>query len=708
MAVQSELESLLKEQPTKDDFSDPEGFEDDVSDSELLADLYAKEPTPQIYEERCLIVFGLPIATKEKYPKLEGVLNKFFKIQDFVPVYHVPVDGNGTTKGYCFIEYPSKDIAEAARVVLDGLQLDRNHTFSAYSMSLLHNAPAPEANWSVPQKRKFPDNVGDPWWFVKNPKCVDQFAIQVQSRKSAGLNLAVYSALNGGNLECIEGRENWSEHIFKWSPYGTYLATLHKPGVVLWGGSKFDRWQRYNHEMADYIEFSPRESYLVTYSCDDKFSSDTENSLRIFDVFTGECKKSFSPSHQGSGVVHSWPFFKWSFDEAYFGFCRPKGNNIFVYDTTTFTLNENKAIELDGLVTFDWNPSKNLIAYYCEERPASNAPAEIGVIEFPSRAKVRAQRIFSVSAANLFWQKAGNYLAAHTERYNSVRKNKDGQTKLTGVASHLEIFDFSDKLVAVQTIQLSEPFIAFGWEPKGDRFCVLQGSSNKSTPLVYRMDKGKPTPQCISKLDAGMQLNTVNWAPQGGWLTVYASNSTAGHVFFIDTNGSEATKIRGTEHQSVNYGSWDPTGRYFVTASLANSRYDPSYRIHTFQGRELYRKSIDTLMRFKWRPRPPVHLTEQKQKEIRRNLKQISQKFEEEDRREQQQLSKEMLAKRKETLERFNTLRNQHRERYEAERSARVKLRDGLDTDETVESDMVEEQVTMVVKTEKKEIIVEE
>jgi translation initiation factor 3 subunit B len=144
-------------------------------------------------------------------------------------------------------------------------------------------------------------------------------------------------------------------------------------------------------------------------------------------------------------------------------------------------------------------------------------------------------------------------LAAHTERYNAVRKTKEGGSKLTGVVSHLEIFDFTEKLVAVQTIQLPEPFIAFDWDPKGDRFCVLQGSSNKSTPLIYKIEKGKTTPQCISKLDAGMQLNTISWAPQGGWLVVYASGSTAGNVFFIDTNGTEATKSRGIEHSSINY-----------------------------------------------------------------------------------------------------------------------------------------------------------
>lgn len=106
----------------------------------------------------------------------------------------------------------------------------------------------------------------------------------------------------------------------------------------------------------------------MTYSCDDRRPSEKEHSLRIFDTFTGEQKKTFSPSSQGPGSVHSWPFFKWSHDEQHFGFCRPKGNNIYIYDTSNFMINNNKPIELDGLVTFEWNPAKNLIAYYCEER----------------------------------------------------------------------------------------------------------------------------------------------------------------------------------------------------------------------------------------------------------------------------------------------------------------------------------------------------
>lgn len=229
--------------------------------------------------------------------------------------------------------------------------------------------------------------------------------------------------------------------------------------------------------------------------------------------------------------------------------------------------------------------------------------------------------------------------------------------------------------MSVQTYQLAEPFVNFGWEPKGDKFCVLIGSGNKVTPLVYKVDPGKPAPILCSKLDAGVQLSVVKWAPQGGWLVVYAENSPAGQAIFIDASGAEATRLRIVEHPSMNYGEWDPTGRYFVTASVGHGRYETGYRIHTFQGREIVKKPLDGLTRFKWRPRPKIVIPEAKTKEIRRNLKNLSRKFEEEDRKEQDKASKELIEKRREYMSAFNALRQRAQERYTAERAERLKLR---------------------------------
>uniref|UniRef100_A0A915ERS8 Eukaryotic translation initiation factor 3 subunit B n=1 Tax=Ditylenchus dipsaci TaxID=166011 RepID=A0A915ERS8_9BILA len=632
------------------------------------------------------MVFGIPVCGEDRLPKLKNVLGKLFSMAN--PAYKdvYPLDEEKKTKGYCFLEYPTKEFAEYACLLLDGHVLDKSHTFSAYPLTALRKVEEPDRNWTPPQKRPYVD-VGDLWWWLQNPKCLDQFAIQVENPTSAVVTLAVYWNGRGSAEPTLVNEEaNWSENIFKWSPHGSFLTTLHKQGIALWGGEKLAKVQRFQHEDVNFIEFSPNEKYLVTYSREERRFGDGENCLRIFDVFTGEMKKSFSPSGQGSARIHDWPFFKWSPTEEYFAFCRPKGNTINVYETSNFTLCDNLPIALD--------------AYYCEERASAGAPAVIGLIEFPSRNNLRSSRIFSVSAANLFWQKAGQYLAAHTERYNNAKKTKDKEIKLTGVASHLEIFDCTEKEVAVQTIQLQEPFINFGWEPKGNKFCVLIGNSNKVTPLVYRLDKGKPMPILVSKIEAGIQLNTVEWAPQGGWLSVFGANSSAGHVFFIDTNGAEAIRTRIVEHPSMNQGVWDPTGRYFVTCSLGRKGYESGYRIHTFQGRELVRKNIEVLVRFKWRPRPPAPLSEQKIKEIRRNLKQISMKFEEEDRREQLKVSKELVEHRRKFMSEFSSVRDQNRKLYEQELKERLMLRDGCNTDNIEAGDLVDETITIPLTTQ--------
>ena len=100
------------------------------------------------------------------------------------------------------------------------------------------------------------------------------------------------------------------------------------------------------------------------------------------------------------------------------------------------------------------------------------------------------------------------------------------------MASHIEIFELTSKKdVALMNLPLAEAFINFGWEPNGmtwsnnlknlsclgDKFCVLIGNQAKATPFVYRIDAMKHTPVCLGKLESGVQLNTVSFAPQGGW-----------------------------------------------------------------------------------------------------------------------------------------------------------------------------------------------
>lgn len=43
---------------------------------------------------------------------------------------------------------------------------------------------------------------------------------------------------------------------------GSYLATLHKPGVALWGTADFVRVRKFEHQGVQRIDFSPCERFV--------------------------------------------------------------------------------------------------------------------------------------------------------------------------------------------------------------------------------------------------------------------------------------------------------------------------------------------------------------------------------------------------------------------------------------------------------------
>ena len=64
----------------------------------------------------------------------------------------------------------------------------------------------------------------------------------------------------------VQSRNRWTETYVKWSPLGTYLATFHTRGIALWGGEDFHQITKFSHPDVEFIEFSPCEKYIVTFS----------------------------------------------------------------------------------------------------------------------------------------------------------------------------------------------------------------------------------------------------------------------------------------------------------------------------------------------------------------------------------------------------------------------------------------------------------
>jgi len=97
--------------------------------------------------------------------------------------------------------------------------------------------------------------------------------------------------------------------------------------------------------------------------------------------------------------------------------------------------------------------------------------------------------------------------------------------------------------------------------------------------------------------------------------------------------------------------------------------------MYTFQGRIIKRTILKNFVQFLWRPRPPTLLSEEKQKEIKKNLKKYYAAFEQKDRLRLTRASKELLEKRSQLRETFMEYRNKRIAEWVDQKSRRVMLR---------------------------------
>lgn len=233
--------------------------------------------------------------------------------------------------------------------------------------------------------------------------------------------------------------QKWTESYTQWSPYGTFFATIHGPGVALWGGSSFDRINRFAHPEVKLIDFSPFERYLVTWSPRpieaanelrslSPFTEEDEgNHVAVWDVISGQLLRTFPMVGDQSNELQKrivWPMFKWSPDEKYLGRVTP-GQQISIYEAPSMGLLGKKSLKIDGVADFEWAPMsdrekeqlegkgkgnaddkeaaakaaatpvrENIIAFWTPE--VQNQPARVTLMHVPSRTTIRSKNLFNV------------------------------------------------------------------------------------------------------------------------------------------------------------------------------------------------------------------------------------------------------------------------------------------------------------------------
>merc|ERR1712054_151539 len=140
-------------------------------------------------------------------------------------------------------------------------------------------------------------------------------------------------------------------------------------------------------------------------------------------------------------------------------------------------------------------------------------------------------------------------------------------------------------------------------------------------------------------------------------------SGTAGNLEWVDVNQTQT--IGEAEHFMCSDIEWDPTGR-FVATSVSHWRHqmENGYHMWTSHGRELRHDKKEKFFQLLWRPRPPSKLSEAKEKEIRKNLRLYSKKYEEEDAKLKLTLDADLLQARQRKSEAFEAELKKRQEAY--------------------------------------------
>ncbi|KAL2215031.1 eukaryotic translation initiation factor 3 subunit B [Thermoascus aurantiacus ATCC 26904] len=692
-----------------------------------------------------VVLDGLPIVPEESKPKLIKYLLKKLNTVGHTSedAIFMPLNDKKMSEGFAFVEYDTPEQALAAVKHLHGTPLDKKHTMLVNKLTDIDRYGREgriDEEYKPPHIEPFQEKEHLRWW-LGDPNARDQFAI------FRGDKVGVFWNMKNNPPENIVDRAHWTQLFVQWSPQGTYLASTHPQGVQLWGGPSFSKQKQFPHPFVQLIEFSPGESYLTTWSArpiqvDEPgvltYEEDGKNII-IWDIASGKPLRSFVSHELAAGPDGEaaqkkkvqWPAFKWSADEKYVARML-QGQSISIYELPRMNLLDKTSVKIEGVMDFEWapaTPSREGVKHYeqllCFWTPEIGAnPAKVGLMSIPSKEIVRTRNLFNVSDVKLHWQSEATYLCVKVDRHSKSKKS---------MATNLEIFRIKEKGVPVEVVDsLKDTVINFAWEPKGDRFVLITTGeaptgaavAPKTAVSFFAPEKTKGGVVGNFKLIRTIEKKTSNaiyWSPKGRFVvvaTVHSQQHFDLDFWDLDFEGEkpESEKdlaanlqlMKTIEHYGVTDIEWDPTGRYVVSsASVWTHSMENGWNIHTFAGQTLAEHPTDKFKQFLWRPRPPTFLSKEEQKQIRKNLREYSREFEEEDKYAVDIANTAVVEKRKRVLSEWLAWIRREKELLIEERKALGLPEEGDDAVDLIRVPGAEARADTVVEEIVEEIIEE-
>merc|ERR1712059_169519 len=232
--------------------------------------------------------------------KLKNVIRKIYGKFGKLINEHYPAEEDGSTKGYIFLEFNSHSNAVEAVKTTNNYKLDKQHTFQVNLFSDFDRFENIPDVWEPPMPQEYKDQGNLRSWLLE-PDAVDQFSVIHKE----GNEVTVFANHVADPVE-VQSRPRWTETYVRWSPLGTYLATFHTRGIALWGGENFTQISKFAHPGVQFIEFSPNEKYMVTFSPNtSNTESDDPSAIIIWDSLTGAKKRASTASFRLCGPCSS-------------------------------------------------------------------------------------------------------------------------------------------------------------------------------------------------------------------------------------------------------------------------------------------------------------------------------------------------------------------------------------------------------------------
>jgi translation initiation factor 3 subunit B len=351
-------------------------------------------PLTQTFEN-AIIITNLPEVSSEKVDKLKKFVIKLVsRIGTLVPndefgEIYLPVGADGTTLGFCMVEYESSDVAKNAVDVLQNYTFDKNHALHTTLYARAQQLQTVSEEFQEPEPEPFQENANVCQW-LEDPNQRDSFVVRYDKETV----VSWWDAKNDPVVDYDGRREKesgvqWCDYYCHWSPKGSYLATLVPArGVILWSGPNYEKAGRFVAHGVKMVMFSSQENYLLTNNDDPK----DPGAIIIYHIPTGKQLRKFPLFPEKVPMDRSPPPFLWSHGkwcsasisrlgevfsvESLPGFARcfflpddnylaRMGNGLIsIYETPGMGLLDKRSLAADGASEFKWSPKANILAYW--------------------------------------------------------------------------------------------------------------------------------------------------------------------------------------------------------------------------------------------------------------------------------------------------------------------------------------------------------